>query len=106
MSKTVQAMKISASWTPDKPSARTMSNAIFRATEGDGLRFEGGRIGVKMAIAIDMANPAHVLSVSRRIAEVKDHLERSGKLHSFYTSMGAVAIEDAYLITNSAKEAA
>lgn len=104
MGKTAQAMKISATWTPEYSKAAIMAEAAFRNTLGDGLRFEGGRIGVKMAIIIDMANPAHVLSVSRRIAEVKAHLESTGRLHSFNTSMGAVPIEEGYLIIDKSAQ--
>ena len=98
MGKTVQAMKVSATWTPDRIVGGFMAEAAFSGTEGDGLRFEGGRIGVKLAIVIDMADPAHVVRVSERIAEVKAHLERNGKLHSFITSMGAVPVEDVVIL--------
>jgi hypothetical protein len=99
MGKTVQAMKVSATWTPEYAKAAFMAEAAFRNTDGDGLRFEGGRIGVKLAIVIDMADPAHVVRVSERIAKVKAHLEATGKLHSFITSMGAVPVEDFIILT-------
>lgn len=98
MGKTVQAMKVSATWTPDETMAGIMAGAAFDGTNGDGLRFEGGRIGVKIAIVIDMADPAHVVRVSERIAEVKAHLEKTGRLHSFITSMGAVPVEDVVIL--------
>lgn len=103
MSKTVQAMKISATWTPEYSKAAFMAEAAFRDTDGDGLRFEGGRIGVKLAIVIDMADPAHVVRVSERIAKVKAHLEKTGRLHSFNTSMGAVPVEEVTILTEEPK---
>lgn len=99
MGKTVQAMKVSATWTPGVANADAMAQAAFRDTDAHGLRFEGGRIGVKLAIVIDMADPAHVVRVSERIAKVKAHLEATGRLHSFITSMGAVPVEDALILT-------
>lgn len=105
MSKTVQAMKISATWTPQYSKAVFMAQAAFRDTDGDGLRFEGGRIGVKIAIVIDMADPAQVVRVSERIAKIKDHLEYTGKLHSFNASMGAVPVEEALILTEQKPEA-
>ncbi len=106
MGKTVQAMKISATWTPEYSKAAVMAEAAFRDTDGDGLHFEGGRIGVRLAIVIDMADPAHVVRVSERIAKVKRHLEKTGKLHSFNASMGAVPVEEATILTEAPKPAA
>ena len=99
MGKTMQAMKVSATWTPEYSKAAFMAEAAFRNTDGDGLRFEGGRIGVKLAIVIDMADPAHVVRVSEHIAKVKAHLEATGRLHSFITSMGAAPVEDVLILT-------
>jgi hypothetical protein len=100
MGKTVQAMKVSATWTPGSWVADAMAQAAFRKTDGDGLRFEGGRIGVKLAIVIDMADPAHVVRVAEHIAKVKARLEATGRLHSFITSMGAVPVEAAMILTD------
>lgn len=99
MGKTVQAMKVSATWTPGVASADAMAEAAFRLTDAHGVRLEGGRIGVKMAIIIDMADPAHVVRVAERIAKVKAHLERAGRIHSFITSMGAVPVEEVMMLT-------
>jgi hypothetical protein len=99
-------MKVSATWTPGIASADHMAEAAFRKSDAHGVRLEGGRIGVKIAIAIDMANPAQVVRVSERIAQVKAHLEKTGRVHSFTASMGAVSVEDATFLAATEVEAA
>lgn len=89
--KTVQAIKISASWTPLEQTAFGMAEAAFGAMGGPGgLRIEGGRILIRHAIAVDMANPEHYALVSRRIKQISNELNHTGTVHSFTTVAGAV----------------
>lgn len=89
--KTVQAIKISASWTPLEPTAFGMAKAAFGAMGGPGgLRIEGGRILVRHAIAVDMAQPEHYARVAERIKQISDELNHTGTVHSFTTVAGTV----------------
>lgn len=88
--KTVQAIKISASWSPDPKTAAAMAKAAF---PGEPLRIEGGRTLVRHAIATDMTDPEHVVRVSQRIKQISDTLNATGTVHSFTTVAGSVPAE-------------
>lgn len=100
--KTEQAIKISASWTPIGEVAAKMAAQVF----GDKtpLAFIGGRLSVNAHIAADMADPASMVRVSERVAELKQELAGTGILHSFITQAGAVPAGKAERLPEAAKE--
>ncbi len=85
--KTVQATKISASWTPSDSTAAAMEAEAFGASK---LSICGGRLHVTAAIAIDMADPDQAARVAARVKELRAQLEDLGKVHSFIVRTGAV----------------
>lgn len=91
--KTEQAVKISASWTPNKNVAGDMSDDTFGVASP--LRIRGGRLTINAAIAIDMTDPANAARVAARVAELRKELEATGTVHSFSTVAGAVPAGEA-----------
>ena len=89
--KTTQALKISASWTPNEAEGITLSRHLFGAATP--FRFDGGRIMVKAAVKLDLSDPAMAAPVAARAAELRAELEAHGTLHSFTTQAGAVPTE-------------
>lgn len=105
--KTTQALKITASWTPNEANGQAMMSGAFEGTPVEKARIAGGRMSIKLAYAIDYANPAHVAAVSTAVARVKRELEASGTLHGFNTVGGSVPVEEAETIeVNEGAEAA
>lgn len=98
MAKTVQALKVSASWTPNDGPAGKMMAAALGQTHAAGVRFSGGRLALKHAIKIDFADPAQASRVSARVAEIKAALAAAGELHDFRTTAGAVQTADAEIL--------
>lgn len=86
--KTEQAIKISASWTPDEQAAAGLSAELFGVASP--LHIRGGRLTINAAIAIDMTDPSQAARVAARVQELKRELEAIGTLHSFSTQAGAV----------------
>ena len=86
--KTEQAIKISASWTPDERTSGVISECIFGTKSP--LTIRGGRMTINAAILTDHADPAHAVRVAARIAELRKELEATGTVHSFTTMAGAV----------------
>jgi len=95
MAKTVQSLKIAASWTPSQATADAMMTAGFTDSLASGVRFAGGRLALRHAIKIDFADPAQAARVSDRVAEIKEALGYSGTLHGFTTTAGAVPVGQA-----------
>lgn len=93
MKKTTQAIKISASFTPDPDTAARMVAAAFPNGGAKGVRFEGGRIGVRHAIAIDMRDPHQAARVAARVKQIEESLDTHGVVHSFVTQAGAAPID-------------
>ncbi len=91
--KTEQAIKISASWTPDANRAGLMSHTAFGVRSP--LRIRGGRLTINAAIAIDMTDPAQAARVAARVAELRKELEAVGTVHSFTTVAGSVPAGEA-----------
>ena len=92
--KTTQAFKFSATWTPHADVAARMANAAFGEGEaGAGMRFEGGRMLVRYAIAMKMTDPDHTVRVAERIRHVIADLERTGTVHRCTEQAGAVLSE-------------
>lgn len=100
--KTTQALKISASWTPNEGEGITLARHLFGAATP--FRFDGGRIVVKAAIKLDLTDPAMATQVAARAAELRKELEASGKVHSFTTQAGAVATELVEVLPAYSKE--
>lgn len=98
MNKTVQALKISASWTPAPAAADKIVAAVFGKTPAKGAKIAGGRIAIKHAIQIDFADPAQASRVSERVAQVKEALSAIGELHDFKTTAGAVPVGTAEVL--------
>lgn len=86
--KNEQAIKVSASWTPDERIAGLLGLKAFGAASP--LRIRGGRLTINAAIAIDMTDPEQAARVAARIAELRQELEATGTVHSFTTQAGAV----------------
>lgn len=86
--KNEQAIKISASWTPDERVAGLLGLTAFGPASP--LRIRGGRLTINAAVAIDMTDPAQAALVAARIAELRNELEATGTVHSFTTQAGAV----------------
>lgn len=89
--KTTQALKISASWTPNTEAGINLARALFGAKTP--FRFEGGRQMVRAAIKLDLADPMAAKPVAERAAELRAELEATGTVHSFTTQAGAVPTE-------------
>jgi hypothetical protein len=102
--KNTQAMKISASWTPNEDMVEAMMQAMFGGSAGAPLKFTSGRLQMKHAIKADFADPAHMIRVSQRVAEVKELLEGYGTLHGFNTSAGAVPHAEAEVLGDDLPE--
>lgn len=104
--KTTQALKISATWTPGPQAAADMADAAFdRLGAARGIRFEGGRIGIRHAIKIDMTDPTQAVRVAERVAAIRADLEEIGRLHTFITSVGAVSVDAVEVLPEAAPEA-
>lgn len=103
--KTTQALKISASWTPERGIADRMIEAAIGKTAAKAVAFSGGRLSLKHAIKIDFADPAQATRVSARVADIKAALETTGELHGFTTTAGAVPIEEAEVLPDPEAEA-
>lgn len=95
MAKTVQALKILASWTPNAEIAAGMMTASFNETDAGRVRFSSGRMVLKHAIKIDFSDPANAGKVSERVSQIKAALAERGELHDFRTTAGAVPASDA-----------
>ena len=91
--KTEQAMKISASWTPDEQAASGIAAETFGVRSP--LRIIGGRLTLNAAIALDMTDPAQAARVAARVKELHRELEAIGTLHSFTVAAGAVPVGEA-----------
>lgn len=92
--KTTQAIKVSATWTPHAEEAERMARSAFgEMGAGTGLRFDGGRLLVRYAVATKMTDPEHTVRVAERIKEISEALERTGTVHTFTTQAGAVLSE-------------
>lgn len=91
--KTEQAIKISATWTPDAGAANKINAAIFGRLSP--LAIRGGRLTINAAIAIDMTDPAQAARVAARVAELRKELEATGTVHSFTTLAGSVPAGEA-----------
>ncbi|WP_336801755.1 hypothetical protein [Kaistia sp. MMO-174] len=98
MAKTVQALKIAASWTPNQPTAGVMINAVLAETDAFGARFSSGRLLLKHAIKIDFTDPSQAQRVSARAADIKAGLASTGTLHDFRTTAGAVHADEAEVL--------
>lgn len=99
MSKTTQALKISASWTPDEKTSEQMLTRVFEDCPASPLKLHGGRINLKHAIKLDFSDPKNALAVSERVAAIKSDLEKRGTVHGFSTTAGAVPVEDAEVLS-------
>lgn len=95
--KTVQSLKISASWTPNAATSALMMDAIGNA-DLDGAKIGGGRIAIKHAIVADHGNPDHSIRVNRRIFAIKTALAATGELHSFNVIAGSVPASEAEVL--------
>lgn len=91
--KTEQALKVSATWTPNEHASAAIRAKIFGVKSP--LHVRGGRMTINAAIAIDMTDPAQAARVAARVAELKGELEAMGTLHTITTQMGAVPIGEA-----------
>jgi hypothetical protein len=86
--KTEQAIKVSASWTPNGGASNKINAAVFGRLSP--LAVRGGRLTINAAIATDHADPVLAARVAQRIAELRRELEATGTVHSFVTQAGAV----------------
>jgi len=103
--KTVQALKISASWSPTPAIAAKMIAAALGKTDAKGVTFYGGRLSVKHAIKIDFSDPSQATRVSGRVAEIKAALESAGHVHGFTTTAGAVPVDEVEVLPDLKDEA-
>ncbi len=86
--KTEQAIKISATWTPDERTAGSMAEMCFGTMSP--LMIRGGRLTINAAIAIDMTDPMQAARAAARVAELRQELSAIGELHTFSTQAGSV----------------
>lgn len=100
--KTEQAIKISASWTPNEIVARNMSRTEWG--KNSPLRIRGGRMTINAAIVLDMTDPANAARVAERVVELRKELEASGTVHSFVTAAGSVPAGEAERLPETEKE--
>lgn len=98
MQKTVQALKIAASWTPNADTAGAMMTAALNETAAGRMHLSGGRLALKHAIKIDFSDPQNATLVSERVAEIKDALSGAGVLHDFRATAGAVHAAEAEIL--------
>ncbi len=91
--KTEQAIKISASWTPNDLVALAIGEGVF--SESSPLRVRGGRLTINAAIAIDMSDPTQAALVAARVQKLRLHLQDLGTVHTFTTQAGSVPVGEA-----------
>ncbi len=89
--KTVQAIKISATWTPGPVESISVVRGIFGQSTPLSLR--GGRLTINAAISIGDGSPKNVIRAYDRAAELQRELEAAGTLHTFHTQAGAAPTE-------------
>lgn len=102
--KTVQALKINASWTPNTATADFITAHLFGGGPASPLKFSGGRFSLKHAIKTDFSDPAQATRVSERVAEIKSSIEALGQVHSFTTTAGAVPVDEVEVLPDLKKE--
>lgn len=95
--KTVQALKITATWTPGAAAEKKML-AVFAKTEGSILRINGGQLRLKAAIKADFGDARHGVLVHETIGKLMATLEATGTLASFNVVAGAVDADAAHTI--------
>lgn len=91
--KTVQAIKLSASWTPNAETSAMMAGYAFGLLTP--IRFAGGRILVRAAVATDYTDPGHAARVATRLQEILSELASTGTVHGTTTQAGAVPADQA-----------
>lgn len=100
--KTVQATKVSASWTPLPPASEAMVE-VLRLPVGTSIA--GGRIRITMALAADHSSTERVMENARYLEVLKTDLEARGTIHSWTVSAGAVPKDEVYdLMTTDADQ--
>lgn len=91
--RTEQALKVSASWTPDEETAEHIMAGVFG--ERTPLTLRGGRLTINAAVACDFAVAGQAASAEKRVQELRKELEARGKLHGFSVAAGAVPVGEA-----------
>jgi hypothetical protein len=99
--KTEQAIKISATWTPDEHMAERLGATAFG--ERSPLRLRGGCLTINAAILLDLTDPAQAARVAMRVVELRRELEDCGTVHTFTTQAGAVPLGMAEYIPGGAE---
>lgn len=100
--KTIQAIKVSATWTPGQMEAIAVSRTVFgQATP---LHIRGGRLTINAAISIGDGSPDQVVRAYARAEELKNELEAHGTVHSFNTQAGAAPTEQVEVLPALPKE--
>jgi hypothetical protein len=89
--KTQQALKIIASWTPNKLVAEGM--LVTQGNLADlPIHIGSGRLSIHAAVACDFTVPGAAEKASARVQEIKAALESTGTVHSFSATAGAVPV--------------
>jgi hypothetical protein len=88
--KTVQALKVLASWTPTDATALVMTTGVFAETPAWGVRFSSGRLSLRAAFLARYEDAEYTARVSAAIASLKAELGERGILHDFTIVAGAV----------------
>jgi hypothetical protein len=101
--KTEQAIKVSATWTPNERECLQFAAAAFGSNTP--LVIRGGRLTINAAILTDHANPELAALVAQRIAVLRRELEATGTVHAFSTQAGAVPVGTAERLPLTAGEA-
>ena len=86
--KTIQAQKVSATWTPNAASARAIEGALEQFPAG--VRIAGGKIRFAAALVAKYDDAALMQKNADWMARLKSDLSETGELHSWDVTAGAV----------------
>ena len=91
-SEKVQAIKVSASWTPGADAAAAMGAGLALPF---GAHFDGGRILLKVALLADHADLDRTVANATAAKDLQDWLAANGAVHSVSVRSGTASADDA-----------
>ena len=89
--KTGDALKLSASWTPDHMAADVIVAKVFG--DRSPLTITSGRIQISAAIGCSLADPASIARASERANELVKELAANGIVHGHTVSAGRAPVD-------------
>lgn len=88
----VQAVKVSASWTPSPEKLAAIAPVLFGM--GSALMVRGGRLTINANFRADLSDPDQMIAVAAKVRGCRQALEATGELHHFSQSTGTVEEAD------------